>query len=180
MDFHQMLAFERGEEAGDRLARYADHVPNFLVRQSQRYTNWAVILTAHLTVLRREIQQEPRQLFRGGTRKPEIADLLKGAVINIAENLGHSQGGFAMLPEKLQKQVSGNEIGLDVFEGFGGDFVGPSGNCTRQATTSPGLTIRRISDFPSAEPAVSFARPLRRINTPRGSWPSTKRVAPLG
>src|SRR5450759_413055 len=46
--------------------------------------------------------------------------------------------------------------------------------------TSPGSAILTISVFPSVDEVVSFARPLQRMNTPRGSSPSTNRRDPFG
>src|SRR5438270_6324714 len=47
-------------------------------------------------------------------------------------------------------------------------------------STSPGSATRRIMVLPSADVVESLARPVHKINIPRGGCPSRHSIAPLG
>lgn len=82
------------------------------MRERECGANGAIVLGFRT----RTVQQEPRQFSGCGARQAKVPNLPKSRLINMAEDLRHSQSGVAVLLEEMQEFFAGYEIGLDRFE----------------------------------------------------------------
>src|SRR6478752_1537162 len=102
MRLNQVCAFEARKHSCHGFARQSYHLCDLFMGKRKR-------MTVVLRVGSWQFQQKSSQLFLSTGGKTQIARLVKGGVVHMAQDLSDTQCCVPMLPQELQENIPRNK-----------------------------------------------------------------------